>query len=172
LRLDNNSCAVLFAGSGWHRKGLRFAIDAINQTPSATLLVAGSGSRTGLPSSHRTRFLGPVTQIRPLMESSDLFLLPTLYDPFSNASLEAMAAGLPVITTAANGFSEIMRSDLDGEIITDPTDTQAIAAAIEKWHQNETPATRASRREEARRHTIEENVRQTLAALTSLIPTP
>ncbi len=157
---------VLFAGSGWERKGLRFAIEGVNRTQEAALLVAGAGKRRGLPASPRTRFLGPVREMRELMASADLFLLPTIYDPFSNASLEAMAAGLPVITTGANGFAEIMRPGEDGEVLATPADIDGIAAAIAKWAARETTATREARRKEARRHTIEENLRQTLAALT------
>ena len=104
--------------------------------------------------------------MRDLMEAADIFLLPTIYDPFSNASLEAMAAGLPVITTEANGFAEIMRPGEDGEALRTPADIEGIASAIEKWSACETPASREARRAEARRHTIEENVRKTLAALT------
>jgi len=167
LGLAESDFAILFAGSGWERKGLRFAIEAVNRTRDAQLLVAGAGKRNALPSSAHTRFLGEVTGIRDLMEAADLFLLPTIYDPFSNACLEAMAAGLPVITTQANGFAEVMRPGLDGEALPNPADIPALAAAIEKWRALETPATRASRREEARRHTIVENVRQTLAALTT-----
>jgi UDP-glucose:(heptosyl)LPS alpha-1,3-glucosyltransferase len=62
-----------------------------------------------------------------------VFLLPTLYDPFSNACLEACAAGLPVITTDANGFSEIMESGRDGEVLADPDDIAAIMRAVEAW---------------------------------------
>ena len=159
------SCAVLFAGSGWERKGLRFAIQAVNLTRNATLLVAGSGKRHRLPASARTRFLGEVKEMPELMAAADVFLLPTLYDPFSNASLEAMAAGLPVITTEANGFAEIMRPGEDGEVLPSPADIEEIAAAIEKWTARETPASRQARRAEARRHTMEENVCQTLEAL-------
>jgi UDP-glucose:(heptosyl)LPS alpha-1,3-glucosyltransferase len=166
VRDHEGTCVILFTGSGWHRKGLRFAIQALNQIKDATLLVAGSGKRTGLPSSPRTQFLGPVKEMQSLLESSDLFLLPTLYDPFSNASLEAMAAGLPVITTQANGFAEIMRPAQDGEVLSDPSDIGAMVSAIEKWR-IEDPASRDSRRQHAAHYTIEENVRQTLAALTS-----
>jgi UDP-glucose:(heptosyl)LPS alpha-1,3-glucosyltransferase len=107
--------------------------------------------------------------MQTLLEASDLFLLPTLYDPFSNASLEALAAGLPVITTQANGFAEIMRPALDGEVLSSPSDIDAIVSAIEKWRM-ENPASRDSRRHYAAHYTIEENVRQTLAALTCLPP--
>ena len=49
--------------------------------------------------------------------ATDIFLLPTLYDPFSNACLEALAAGRAVITTRANGFSEIIESGRHGTIV-------------------------------------------------------
>jgi UDP-glucose:(heptosyl)LPS alpha-1,3-glucosyltransferase len=165
LGLAEEDCAVLFAGSGWERKGLRFAIEGVNRTKNAVLLVAGAGKRRGLPASARTRFLDTVEEMRELMEAADVFLLPTIYDPFSNASLEAMAAGLPVITTPANGFAEIMRAGEDGEVLRGPADIEGIAMAIEKWSRRETAASREARRMEARRHTIEENVRATLAAL-------
>jgi UDP-glucose:(heptosyl)LPS alpha-1,3-glucosyltransferase len=169
LGLAGGDCAILFAGSGWERKGLRFAIQAVNRSRrAATLLVAGEGKRRGLPASDRVRFLGNVTAMPELMEASDIFLLPTIYDPFSNASLEAMAAGLPVITTTANGFSEIMRPRIDGEILHSPADIDAIAAAIDKWSAADVPASRDARRARAAQYTIEENVRQTLEALATL----
>ena len=102
--------------------------------------------------------------MRELMEAADLFLLPTIYDPFSNASLEALSAGLPVITTSANGFSEVMRPDLDGEILRAPDDIEAMAAAIERWTGAATTS-REDRRAFASRFTMEENVRATLAAI-------
>jgi UDP-glucose:(heptosyl)LPS alpha-1,3-glucosyltransferase len=57
-------------------------------------------------------------------------VLPTIYDPFSNAALEALAAGLPVITTRANGFSEIMREGVDGTVLDAPDDLRALVAAV------------------------------------------
>lgn len=170
MGIREGQCVVLFAGSGWERKGLRFAIEGINRTKEAMLLVAGAGKRRGLPASRRTRFCGPVTEMRDLMEAADVFLLPTIYDPFSNASLEAMGAGLPVITTEANGFAEIMRPGEDGEVLRNPADIEGIAAAIEKWSIRETAASRETRRIEARRYTMEENVQATLAALAALAP--
>ena len=166
LHLKEDDRAVLFAGSGWERKGLRFAMEAINRVPGAKLLVAGEGKRTGLPASGQTQFLGTVKEVRPLMEAADIFLLPTIYDPFSNACLEAMAAGLPVITTSANGFSEVMRPGKDGEIVEYPSDIQAISDAIQKWLALDTALSREDRRMEAGRHTIAQNVHQTLLAVT------
>ena len=168
LRLDDDDYALLFAGSGWGRKGLRFAIEAVNaaRVNRVTLLVAGRGNQSGLPPSTRVRFLGPVKEMPPLLAAADAFLLPTLYEPFSNACLEAAAAGLPVITTAFNGFSEIIEPGVEGEVVAQPDDIAALSAAIERWSDR-------ARRDAIRprlvalgaRFNIEENVRQTLAVI-------
>ena len=60
----------------------------------------------------------------------DIFILPTVYDPFSNASLEAMAAGLPVITTRANGCSEIIEPKVHGSVVDRPDDVKALSDAL------------------------------------------
>ena len=168
LGLRDEDFAVLFAGSGWERKGLRFAIEAMNaaRLPNATLLVAGRGNERGLPRSERGRFLGPVKDMPRYLAAADAFILPTLYDPFSNACLEALAAGLPVITTAHNGFAEIIEPGVAGEIVAQPDDIAALAAALEKWSD---PARRAAIRPRllalGAQFSIAENVRQTLAII-------
>jgi len=171
LGLKEDDFAVLFAGSGWSRKGLRFAIQAMNMAklPHATLLVAGRGNPRSMPKSDQVRFLGPVKDMPPLLAAADAFILPTIYDPFSNACLEAMAAGLPVITSAQNGFSEIIASGLEGEIITEPDDIFGLASALKTWSE---PARRAGAKPRlaalSAKYTIEENVRQTLSAIQAL----
>jgi UDP-glucose:(heptosyl)LPS alpha-1,3-glucosyltransferase len=167
LGLEDGDYVVLFAGSGWERKGLRFAIEAMNRAALAgsVLLVAGHGRPGAMPASTRTRYLGAVRGLARTLAAADAFILPTLYDPFSNACLEALAAGLPVITTTANGFAEILEPG-EGEAVADPADTPALARAIESW------APRARRdeareplREKGRAFTVERNVRETLAVV-------
>jgi UDP-glucose:(heptosyl)LPS alpha-1,3-glucosyltransferase len=169
LGLEANDFAALFVGSGWDRKGLRYAMQAVNYTASGIkLLVAGAGRRRGLPSAKRTQFLGEVKDVRALMEAADVLVLPTIYDPFSNASLEALAAGLPVITTSANGFSEIMRAEIDGDVISGPADIEAFTAMIEKWRETTIPGSREARRDYAVTFTIEKNARETVEALIAI----
>ena len=102
----------------------------------------------------------------PLYRSADVFLLPTVYDPFSNACLEALAAGLPVITTRANGFSEIMETGKHGTIVDRPQDVDAIGAALQFWSD---PARRAQAKMDnlalAAHFDISRNVAETLAIL-------
>lgn len=167
--------AVLFAGSGWGRKGLREAITAVGELPPsarAILLVAGRGrpsealrGQTAQAKS-RVRFLGPAASMQPLYAAADLFALPTYYDPFSNACLEALAAGLPVITTASNGFSEIMRPGTDGAILPQPTAIDAFRTALLDWSDTDRRAeSRSERAAEAAGFSMEKNVAQTIAAL-------
>ncbi len=167
LGLEEGTLAVLFAGSGWERKGLAFAIEGIRAAASKPLLlVAGRGDPGRFSGAERTRFLGPVQDMESVLAASDVFLLPTIYDPFSNACLEALAAGLPVITTEANGFSEIIRSGVEGEILADPSDASAIARAVDGWSD---PKRRGEIRPRlaqlASRFTVEANLRATLEVL-------
>jgi len=165
--LSPDDVVVLFAGSGWERKGLRFAIDAVErQDPPMKFLVAGRGESRKFPSS-RAQFLGVVREMPSLYHAADIFLLPTVYDPFSNACLEALAAGRPVITTRANGFSEIMENGRHGTIVDDAGDIKALGAALQFWSD---PSRRAQARIDnlalAAQFDISRNVSETLPILT------
>ena len=167
--LSHDDVVVLFAGSGWERKGLRFAIDAMErQDARMKFLVAGRGEPRKF-SSARVQFLGVVREMPSLYHAADIFLLPTVYDPFSNACLEALAAGRPVITTRANGFSEIIENGQHGTIVDDARDSEALGAALQFWSD---PARRLQARLDnlalAARFDISANVAQTLRILTQI----
>src|SRR6202007_3417515 len=97
------------------------------------------------------------------------FVSPTLYDPFSNACLEALAAGVPVITTVNNGFSEIIEPGVHGEILKDPEDVPALVDAITRWTTlSQKPEIRTACAERGHEYTIERNVADTLKVLEQL----
>src|SRR2546423_9811054 len=140
LKLRPDEIALLFAGSGWERKGLRFAIEAMElcRDRKLRLLVAGRGDPRGYKpkrffTEEPVRFLGEVADLRPIYAGADVFILPSIYDPFSNACLEALASGLPVITTRDNGFSEIIRDAVHGSIIDLPNNVSALRDSIRFW---------------------------------------
>jgi UDP-glucose:(heptosyl)LPS alpha-1,3-glucosyltransferase len=140
LKLKPDEIALLFAGSGWERKGLRFAIEAIelSRDRKLRLLVAGRGvERDYKPKRFFTeepvRFLGEIADLRPTYAAADIFILPSIYDPFSNACLEALACGLPVITTRDNGFSEIIENGVHGSVVDLPNNVSALRDAIRFW---------------------------------------
>jgi UDP-glucose:(heptosyl)LPS alpha-1,3-glucosyltransferase len=168
--LRESDIVLLFAGSGWERKGLKYAIQAVAHIANRNvhLLVAGVGKRPAHRSKN-VRFLGPVTDMSSLFIATDLFVLPTVYDPFSNACLEALSYGIPVITTVTNGFAEIIESGVHGQVINRPDDVVALQKAIEKWID---PDRRESAREIcselARHYSINRNLEETLRVLESL----
>jgi UDP-glucose:(heptosyl)LPS alpha-1,3-glucosyltransferase len=167
LRIGVDEIAVLFLGSGWERKGLRFAVAAIEKLPDqqVRLLVAGRGNERKYRSGSVT-FLGEIEDVRLLLAAADIFILPTIYDPFSNASLEAMAAGLPVITTRANGCSEIIEPKVHGSIVDRPDDVEALSGALHFWSVESRRLTaRPALLERASQFDLSRNVAHTLEVL-------
>jgi UDP-glucose:(heptosyl)LPS alpha-1,3-glucosyltransferase len=167
LKVKPGEIALLFAGSGWERKGLRFAIAAMAlcHNRKMRLLVAGRGNQRYYKSK-RIQFLGEMPDLVRIYAAADIFILPTIYDPFSNACLEALAGGIPVITTHSNGFSEIIADGAHGSIVDFANNVAALRDAIRFWSD---PARRAAARsansECAAQFDISKNVEQTLAIL-------
>lgn len=127
----------LFAGSGFARKGIDTALRALanDGTGEARLWVAGRDTpqpwqrlAKKLGVAARVRFLGFRRDIESLYAAADALLLPTRYDAFGNACLEAAAAGLPVVTSGASGAAELFRGL--GGVVEDPEDVAGFAAAL------------------------------------------
>jgi len=138
-------CVLLFLGTGYARKGLAPTIEAFERVaeahPEARLLVVGFDSNQaryrrmaearGL--SGRVHFAGGRKDAEVCYAASDLYVLPTLYDPFANTTLEALASGLPVITTAANGAAELIEEGIQGSVLEAGAHPDALANAILEW---------------------------------------
>ncbi len=77
----------------------------------------------------RILFLGARTDVPELLAASDFFILPSLWEGMSNALLEAMASGLPVIATDVSGTRQVIRHSTDGLLIP-PEDGAALRDAI------------------------------------------
>ena len=133
LGLAEEDFVVYCGGPGLAELEYRF--EGINHTNlSQPVLLAGCDEkRWTYPRTRRTRFAGAASPDFPHLFAADLFLHPAIYDPFSHPCLAALAIGVPVITTRANGFSEIIEPGVQGEILADPSDPEAIARAIEAW---------------------------------------
>ena len=146
LRIPKAAPVALFVGSGFERKGLiGFLMGLADQSGHARLtresvrgIVVGHdkhmtrfqsfADQLGL--SDRVSFVGGVNDVRTFYAAADIFVLPTLYDPLPNACLEAMACGLPVITSTGSGAAELITNGVEGFVV-DALDTPAIADAIE-----------------------------------------
>ncbi|PHM72723.1 glycosyltransferase family 4 protein [Xenorhabdus kozodoii] len=126
----------VYVGSGFERKGLKAAVEAISMT-DAYLVVIGQDKQASkykqlansLGCHERVRFLGVQKTTLPFYQMADGLLLPTLYDPFPNVILEAMACGLPVITSDTCGGAEFVVSGENG-FVCDALDILALAESI------------------------------------------
>lgn len=137
LGFGDNQIVILFIAHNWRRKGLETLMRALGmilrQVPRYQLVVAGRG-RTGAFAKiiqqnklhDHVRFVGPVDAPQRYYAGSDLMVLPTIYDPCAGVTLEAMACGLPVITTASNGASELIDKQ-SGFVLENHTDATTLS---------------------------------------------
>jgi UDP-glucose:(heptosyl)LPS alpha-1,3-glucosyltransferase len=129
---------LLFVGSGFERKGLATAIEALAKLPaSARLIVVGKGDTapyralaSRLAVDRRIAWLGPRPDVERWYGAADVVVLPTVYEPFGNVHLEALAAGVPIVTTDRAGGAEIV-SEACGTVVP-ARDPSAVAAAVER----------------------------------------
>jgi UDP-glucose:(heptosyl)LPS alpha-1,3-glucosyltransferase len=138
----------LIIANDFARKGVGEAIRAVEivNDPSLNLQIAGRGEAgpDDVATHWPVSFCGPVDDPRPLYREADFFVLPTKHDPCSLVVLEALAMGLPVISTKLNGATEIMTDGVHGYVLDDPRDVNALADAMRKLLD---PAGRAAMRE-------------------------
>ncbi|NHB87616.1 glycosyltransferase family 4 protein [Photorhabdus tasmaniensis] len=135
--LPRQAKCFVYVGSGFERKGLKVAIQAVSAT-DAYLIVVGQDKEekkykqlaNSLGCNERIRFMGMQKKTLPFYQIADGLLLPTLYDPFPNVILEAMACGLPVITSTTCGGAEFVTSGSNG-FICDALDIRDITEAIQ-----------------------------------------
>ncbi len=164
---------AIFVSNNLKRKGLESVIRAVANVRDAqpSLLVAGGGRTSryaalahSLGLAERIRFLGRVADLRPYYGASDFLVLPTRYDPFANVCLEAMACGLPVITSRDNGASEIIAEAAEGFIVSDPGDARTLAHRIAALSDERARAPlSAAARKKSLGFTVERNAEETLA---------
>jgi len=139
LGVSGDEIMFLFVGSGFERKGLRFLLEALPYVEQKNwrLVLVGKGNWESyldfVASEIRMKIthLNPIENIETLYASADFFILPSIYEPFGNANLEALASGLPIITTRNCGAAEIITPKKEGIILEEPSDTKAIAEAID-----------------------------------------
>ncbi len=130
---------AVFVGHDFRRKGLSWAIRAVAQSRTSwKLVVAGLGKVKNyialaqeLGISDRIKFIGPTRATGAVYSAGDALLLPTFYDSFGLVALEALAYGLPVISTRFLGCWTYIENHKLGTIVDSPRDCAAMAAALD-----------------------------------------
>jgi UDP-glucose:(heptosyl)LPS alpha-1,3-glucosyltransferase len=164
---------ALFAAMNYRLKGLEpllHAVSRLTTAPPFRLLVVGS-PKTGpyerlahrLGIAERVCFAGHCPDMRNAYFAGDFLVHPTFYDPCSLVVLEALACGLPVITTRYNGAAEMLHPPAEGFIIGNPHEHSRLAWAMTQLFD---PGRRAACAQAARKAaagwTFEEHYRQLL----------
>ncbi|MEM2369302.1 MAG: glycosyltransferase family 4 protein [Candidatus Bathyarchaeia archaeon] len=128
LGIDPSERIVLFIGRLVPQKGVEYLIMAapkiFERHPETRIIVVGNGwikdrlqglaYSTGYP--HRIMFLGFLSDqdLTELTMSSDVLVIPSVYEPFGIVALEGMAAGVPVVASNVGGLAEIIEHDRTG----------------------------------------------------------
>jgi glycosyltransferase involved in cell wall biosynthesis len=97
------------------RKNVRLLLDALPLLPKARVLLVGAPPRGPLP--ERVEATGPVPAIAPLLRRASLFVLPSFQEGFGIVAAEALAAGLPVVTTPSGGPEALVEESGGGVVL-------------------------------------------------------
>jgi UDP-glucose:(heptosyl)LPS alpha-1,3-glucosyltransferase len=139
--IQDEQVVGLMIAQDFARKGLHEAIASVAKVsdPRLVLMVVGKQDPSPyrrhagqLGVSERVIFAGPTTDPYAFYGAADFFVLPTRHDPCSLVVLEALAMGVPVISTVFNGACEIMTSGTHGFVLQDPSDVQSLAQAMQQ----------------------------------------
>ncbi|MBC8006916.1 MAG: glycosyltransferase family 4 protein [Prolixibacteraceae bacterium] len=138
LGIAQNTLTLLHVGSGFERKGVGTILRAMARVSANCHLIIVGGdklerrykslaSELGILS--RVHFAG-VQDPKPFYAAADAFVMASLYEPFANASMEALAMGLPVVTSTKSGAAEILEHNKTGYVC-DALDIDGFSSAID-----------------------------------------
>jgi glycosyltransferase involved in cell wall biosynthesis len=139
LGLGDDKFVLLLVGNDWKKKGLVPLIESLALLRDLPIVLLVAGKDDCVPYEARIRelslqgrvvFLPSRSDVQWYYAAADAYVGPSLEDTFAQPPAEAMACGLPVITSATNGTAEIMTDGVDGLIIQDPVDVAGLASRI------------------------------------------
>jgi len=172
-----NKRVILFVGSGFERKGVKDLLYILSRLKSKNFLAFIVGKERRMNSykllanelnlDNHVIFTGPKNNVNDYYEISDIFVLPTLYEPFSNVILEAMSYFNVVFTTSQNGASEI----LDKNFVMKNSSDYSVAEKIDFLLNNETKldAIKLRNYKTCQNFSIEKNLDKTLKIIDEVI---
>ena len=139
--LSMHAFYFLFVGHGFKRKGLAYLLNALSLIPDkdVCLLVVGKDKKSkhfekiakNLGLSDRVHFFGEQKNTRPFFQVADSIVIPSIYDPFANVTVEALAMGVYVVSSAYNGGSEVLEHE-SGTIIEKLTHPESFVLSLKK----------------------------------------
>jgi UDP-glucose:(heptosyl)LPS alpha-1,3-glucosyltransferase len=141
FQIGSDRVVALMIAQDFRRKGLAEAVEAVARIKDQRLILLVVGKQNPTPYqklaakhgvANRVLFAGTTNDPYAFYRSADLFVLPTRHDPCSLVVLEALAMGVPVISTKFNGACEIMEEGRHGCVLPDPNNISALTDALNK----------------------------------------
>jgi UDP-glucose:(heptosyl)LPS alpha-1,3-glucosyltransferase len=171
LGVTDDETLVLIVAHNFRLKGVPTLVSAVRRLRGERrrikLAVVGGKRRTrsaNTAADPAVVFVGPADDTVHYYAAADLYVQPTFYDPCSLVVLEALASGLPVVTSRYNGAGELMTQGVEGQIVSNPAGVDELTECLRPLLD---PARRApmaaAARELALRHTLDCNCRELLA---------
>ena len=130
---------VVFVGNGFARKGLGFLIEAWPLVAGGGFLLVVGADRQGDKFARQARalnvgarviFAGAQPNVNAILRAADSFAMPSLFEPFGNVVMEAMASGLPAMTSAYSGVAEVIPASMRGFRVENPDDVGEVALRL------------------------------------------
>jgi glycosyltransferase involved in cell wall biosynthesis len=159
LGLPRDRAVAVFIGHEFERKGLPAAIAALRLAPDVLLLVVGgtpdqirhaTAEAGQLGVSDRVRFVGPQPDPVPYLRAADVFVLPSAYESYGLVVMEALACGLPVITTPVGVAASAVVDGVNGYL--EAPDPEAIGRRLARFSTEDLAPWRTRARESAEGH--------------------
>lgn len=146
--VSSSELVIAFVGE-YERKGLAVALEAMSMLSQdmkskLKLLAIGQGDHKGfyikackLQIQNQVCFLKHQNEIEKFYQASDIFLLPTLYEPFGLVILEAMSSGLACIVSKKAGAAELIADGVHGKLLQNPENPKEAAEILAELVQND-----------------------------------
>ncbi len=171
IGLSAERFVVLLVGNDWRNKGVPVLLQAMallrdlpinllvisREDPAAIESLVIDGGLAGY-----VRVMPPRKDVEFYYAAADAYAGPSLEDTFALPPAEAMACGLPVIVSAANGTCEIMTNEQNGLVLSDPTNSVELAEMLRRLYHDENLRKRLGENaaETARKYSWERNGRE------------
>ena len=163
LGVDDSTLLLLIVAHSFRLKGVPSLIKSVsrlNASGRSVHLAVVGGKRLRayrrkaalLGIGSRVTFVGAVDSAVPFYAAADVYVQPTFYDPCSLVVLEAMASGLPVITSRQNGVGELIGNNVEGGVIDDPASVHELLDRLQPMFE---PSVRRRMGQAARRTALQ-----------------
>jgi len=170
---DDETCFLIIAHN-FRLKGVRELIEAAARLPREApwrIVVIGKAEAKPylalaerLGCADRLLFPGAAADVMPAYGAADVYVQPSWYDPCSLVVLEALACGLPVVTTRFNGASELMQDGREGYVLDSPGQAEHLAACMERLlEESRRRPMRQAARLAVKERSLQQNFREMMA---------